>query len=143
EEKFRGIARTAREVPVGNLVLQEVIRGGGVHALGFLARDGESVASHGHHEVASYPALGGSAAILARDAEPRVAAHTKALLRASGYSGWGLAEFKYCPSRDDFVFMEVNAKLWASWEMALRNEPAFARILFGIEIAPAGIDRMV
>ena len=49
------------------------------------------------------------------------------------YSGWGLIEFKYCPKRKDYVFMEVNAKFWASIEFTLINNPAFFFKLFGIQ----------
>jgi hypothetical protein len=50
------------------------------------------------------------------------------------YNGWGLAEFKYCKNRKDYVFMELNAKFWASLEFFLLNKPEFAKQLFHIDI---------
>lgn len=145
EDRRRGLARNAAEIPTDSagLIFQEVIESRGTYGVGFIARDGEIVASHTHFEAESMPRLGGSAVIIERHEDARLQRHARALVRASNYSGWGLAEFKYCARRDDFAFMEINTKLWASWEMALRNEPAFARDLFGIAVKPEGIQRML
>lgn len=145
EDRRRGLARNRAEVPSDSagLIFQEVIESRGTYGVGFIARDGEMVASHTHFEAESMPRLGGSAVIIERYEDARLEHHTRALISASNYSGWGLAEFKYCARRDDFAFMEINTKLWASWEMALRNEPAFARDMFGIAVKPEGIQRML
>lgn len=145
EERRRGLAETEERLPAmpEGLIFQEVIEGAGTYGVGFIARDGEVLASHTHFERESFPRLGGSAVLIDSIDSVRLAALTEALVKASSYSGWGLAEFKYCPRREDYVFMEINAKFWASWELALLNQPAFARSLFGIEIEPAGIRRMI
>jgi hypothetical protein len=135
----RGIAHSPAQVPHTGAIYQEIIEREGVHGLGFLARDGELLAHFGHFERTSYPKTGGSAVIIERNDDARVLDYTRRLLRESRYSGWGLAEFKHCRRRDDFVFMEVNTKFWASWDLALANEPRFAKLLFGIDV-PA-IDR--
>ena len=57
-----------------------------------------------------------------------------------GLAGWGLAEFKYCPKRRDFVFMEINAKLWASIEFAFMNNSNFLKYLFGIDYPEKKVD---
>lgn len=145
DDRRRGLAGTPERLPVqcDGLIFQEVIAGDGTYGVGFLAHRGEMLASHAHFERESFPRLGGSAVLIERVFNPRLEALTHALVKASNYSGWGLAEFKYCPRRDDFVFMEINAKLWASWELALLNEPAFARHLFGVSNPPANLRRMV
>ena len=78
-----------------------------------------------------------------RFADRRLIELTEKLLRATDYSGWGLAEFKYCPRRSDYVLMEINAKFWASCEFAFVNEPKFAKLLFGIDMAKVDVPKMV
>ncbi len=141
----RGLTRSADEIP-GNpaeLIFQEFISGRGTYGVGFVADHGRLVAVHGHYEIESYPELGGSAVAVERIHDPRLMEYTEALLRHTGFSGWGLVEFKHCPRRDDYVFMELNAKFWASCEFAFRNEPAFARLLFDGEAVGKPCDRMV
>ena len=65
------------------------------------------------------------------------------LINEINYSGWGLAEFKYCPKRDDFVLMEINAKFWVSCDFTFRNNPEFLKLLFGIDAKSENIKKMV
>lgn len=131
----RGIAINAGELPLTDedLIYQEIIATPGTYGVAFLASNGAVQAAHIHHEMESYPELGGSAVILERYDDDRLLRHAERLIAYSKFSGWGLAEFKYCPVREDYVFMEINAKFWATSEFAFRNEPAFTRLLFGVE----------
>lgn len=121
------------EFRVDGMLYQELITGAGVHAVGFIAEQGRILASCQHHELASQPVDGGSAIAVRAVTDARLGELAAKLVAGIGYSGWGLAEFKRCPRRDDFVLMEINPKFWASVEFALRSEPAFGRLLFGIE----------
>lgn len=142
----RGIARTAAELPdmpSYPLIFQEVIGGEGTYGVAFLAKAGEMLVAFTHFERESWPKEGGSAVIVERFFDPRLLAYTERLLRSLHYSGWGLAEFKYCPERKNYVFMEINAKFWASCEFAFVNEPRFLSLLFDIRSKERGVDRMI
>lgn len=145
EDRRRGLAGTPAELPTvtDGLIFQEVIAGHGTYGVGFIAKAGQVLASHAHFESESYPRLGGSAVLIERAESARLEALAANLIERSSYDGWGLVEFKYCPKRDDFVFMEINAKFWASWEMALLNEPRFAATLFNAEVEPARVRKMI
>ncbi|NOZ54616.1 MAG: hypothetical protein GXP08_16025 [Gammaproteobacteria bacterium] len=131
----RGVARCAAELPTmahsDCLIYQEYIDTPGTYAMGFLANKGEVVTRTIQLEHLSYPETGGSGVVVEEIECEQLSRHADQLLRAIAYSGWGLIEFKYCSVRDDFVFMEVNAKFWASLELMLRNNHEFTTRLFG------------
>ncbi len=141
----RGIANRREEFPrfSDDLIFQEFISAPGTYGVSFIATEGVAQALHIHHEVESYPEIGGSAVVIERKADDRLLRYAESLLRHTNFSGWGLIEFKHCPLRDDYVFMELNAKFWASCDFAFRNEPAFARLLFDAEPPGPPLSRMV
>jgi hypothetical protein len=117
--------------PGSGFIFQEKIEAGEVYCFGFLADRGRIVAGAGL--LARVPA-GGSAAVMELFDDPQLTAAAGRLISASDYSGWGLVEFRRCPRRDTYVLMEVNAKFWASIELVLRTQPAFAKLLFGLSV---------
>jgi hypothetical protein len=137
---IRGIAfnkNTLQTLPdQEHLIYQEYIPGNSTYGVGFLAKDGKLLTTFIHKEILSFPKAGGSAAIIQIYKDERLINYTEKMIKALNYSGWGLAEFKYCPKRQDFVFMEINAKFWASIEFALINNPKFVDLLFGIKVFP-------
>lgn len=142
----RGIARGASDIQdlqPASLIYQEIIEGPGTYGVAFLASEGELLTSFTHLEKESLPREGGSAVVIERYESRALIDYTCRLLAALRYSGWGLVEFKYCPRRHDFVFMEVNAKFWASCEFAFVNQPEFLRLLFGIESRERPVKRMI
>jgi hypothetical protein len=132
----RGIVHNREEldtiIPDTSVFFQEFIDSPATYGVGFLARDGIMVTSFIQKELYSYPKPGGSGVILQSVEDKKLLEYTLRILRKLNFSGWGLVEFKYCPKRNDYVFMEVNAKMWASIEFALMNNPVFFRELFGI-----------
>jgi hypothetical protein len=143
---MRGIARTSQEVPKqwgDNLIFQELIDTPGTYGVGFLASKGRLLTTYTHFERESIPKEGGSAVIIERFEDERLLEYTRLLVQSLDYSGWGLAEYKYCGRRDDYVFMEINAKFWASCEFAFINEPLFLKLLFNIESREKPVQRMV
>lgn len=142
----RGIAYTKKDLPKegkSNLIYQEFIDTPGTYGVGFIARDGVLEVCFSHFESLSYPVSGGSAIKVEAYKSERLVELTAKYIEASHYSGWGLAEFKWCDKRQDFVFMEINAKLWASCEFSFRNEPDFIQKLFGIETIKEEIPSMI
>lgn len=142
----RGIAYAKTELPKegkSDLIYQEFINTPGTYGVGFIARDGVLEVCFSHFESRSYPVSGGSAIKVEAYESERLVELTAKYIEASNYSGWGLAEFKWCNKRQDFVFMEINAKLWASCEFSFRNEPAFIQKLFGIKTIKEEIPSMI
>lgn len=139
KEKFekgggiRGLARARKDLmdrPVDRLLFQEYIKGDSTFGVGFLATDGKIIHYFSHEEKLSIPKLGGSAVVIREHNDDRLLQYTSKIVKNIGYSGWGLAEFKYCPKRDDYVFMEVNAKFWASCEFSFLKNRAMLNALF-------------
>lgn len=142
----RGVAFSADEVPLevqDKLLFQELISGQGTYGVSFLADRGQLLAYHSHFEQESIPKEGGSAVIIKHFFDDRLLKYTQRLVEALTYSGWGLAEYKYCPRRKDFIFMEINAKFWASCEFTFRNNPAFLKLLFNIDSKEVPCQTMV
>lgn len=135
----RGLARSAAELPSATkgLIFQEFISTPGTYGVAFLAKDGDLLAFHAHYEVESYPELGGSAVIIEQMDDHRLVDYTRRIVSGTVFCGWGLVEFKLCPKRNDYVFMELNAKFWATSEFAFRNQPKFTGLLFGV--APVSV----
>jgi hypothetical protein len=130
----------SQEVPI---FYQEFIDSVGNYDVGFLARDGVILTYFMHNALYNWPKPGGSGVVLKTYYNERILEYTSVILKKMNYNGWGLVQFKYCHKRKDFVFMEVNAKFWASIEFAFLNNPAFLRELFGIECKQRKVDCIV
>ncbi len=141
---IRGVAKNLTDVPSSdNLLFQEYIDTPSTYGVGFLAKDGVILTYTVHRELISYPISGGSAVVIEKFEDRRLLDYTEQLLKKLKYNGWGLAEYKYCDKRDDFVFMEINGKFWASIEFMLRNNPKFLFYLLGIKYKVKNIDRIL
>lgn len=142
----RGVAYSKAELPKTSkesLIYQEFINTEGTYGVGFIADQGQLLTSFCHFEELSYPTSGGSAIVVKTIRNKRLKELTAKFVKLSNYSGWGLAEFKWCDKKQDFIFMEVNAKFWASCELAFRNEPDFIEKLFGITCSKEKIDGLI
>ncbi|MBN2663315.1 MAG: hypothetical protein JXR68_06670 [Bacteroidales bacterium] len=142
----RGIVNSAEElkkIKSKTVFYQEFIATVGTYSVGYLADKGKIITAFAQKEVISVPYHGGSAVVLERWEDPRLFEYTQRIVEKIGYSGWGLAEYKYCNKRDDFVFMEINAKFWASIEFTFLNNPEFLKLLFNIDQKPKDIKKAV
>lgn len=142
----RGIIRNARDfidIKSKTVFYQELITTPGTYSVGYLADRGKMVTSFAQKEAISVPYHGGSAVVLERMEDPRLFEYTERIIKEIGYSGWGLAEYKYCDKRKDFVFMEINAKFWASIEFTFLNNPTFLKLLFDIDLKPKDIKKAI
>lgn len=144
---IRGIIKSSKELEKlsgeKSIFFQEYIASPETYGVGFLARDGNLITYFIQKELYSLPKAGGSGVILTKYEDKKLVYYTEKILKNLKYNGWGLIEFKYCPKRNDFVFMEVNAKFWASIEFALLNNPIFFKELFDIYYNPLDIDCIV
>lgn len=140
----RGVANNADEIPhCKKLIYQEFIDTPFTYGVGFLAKEGKIITSVQHKEILSYPKEGGSAVVIESFYDERLVRYTQKLLEKIKYNGWGLAEFKYCNYRKDFVFMEINAKFWASVGFALHNNNVFLKKLLNIDYSSGKTRRMI
>jgi hypothetical protein len=132
----RGILYNDDDFPIlsndTSIFFQEYIESSITYGVGFLSHEGNIITSFIHKEILSYPKTGGSGVLLERFFDDKLIDYSEKILKSINYSGWGLIEFKYCPKRNDYVFMEVNAKFWASIEFALINNEMFFQKLFDI-----------
>jgi len=132
----RGILRSKEEadkLKSTSVFFQEFIWSKGTYSVGFLADRGKMLTHFTQKEILSYPYHGGSGVILEHIEDKRLYEYTKRIVEETNYSGWGLTEFKYSNRIEDFVFMEVNAKFWASIKFAIFNNPLFLKLLFNID----------
>lgn len=142
----RGIAYTKEKlnrIKSKTVFFQEFIPTLGTYSVGYLADNGEIITSFAQKEVISVPYHGGSAVVLEKINDDRLFEYTEKIVKQIGYSGWGLAEYKYCEKRKDYVFMEINAKFWASIEFTFLNNPKFLKLLFDIDTKQKNIPKAV
>lgn len=142
----RGILKSiedAEKVKDKNVFYQEFIWSKGTYSVGFLADRGKLLTHFIQKEAISYPYHGGSGVVLEHIEDKRLFEYTKRIVENTNYSGWGLTEFKYSNRIEDYVFMEVNAKFWASIKFAIYNNPLFLKLLFDIDIKPTPVKTVV
>jgi len=133
--KIRKIARKQSDIdnlPHNEVIIQEFIKHPSTFGVGFIAKAGKIDACFMHEELVSYPKQGGSGVLLKKIYNEQLFNYTNNLLTELNYNGWGLAEFKFVPERNEYVFMEINAKFWASLEFALSGNSRFGKLLFGL-----------
>ncbi|MDW8146124.1 MAG: hypothetical protein RMJ48_07455 [Roseiflexaceae bacterium] len=142
---IRGIARSETELPrkKDGIIFQELIQSKGTYGVAFLADRGKIISYHMHYKSESYPKQGGSAVVIENFSSKELLDYSVRLIEGIDYSGWGLIEYKYCPRRNTFVFMEINAKFWASCEFTFRNNPSFLKLLFDIKSREIPVERML
>lgn len=140
----RGIAKSFQEIPDGNhLLFQEYINTPSTYAFGYLAVDGVIKTWIIYKEVISYPYIGGASVVIEDFYDARIFDYSNKIIKKLNYNGWGLIEYKYSSKHHDYVFMEVNAKFWASIEYTLINNPMFLRLLLDIKYLKSHTPRIV
>jgi len=127
----------------GNFLFQEKIDSPGVYGYGFIADKGNILTSFMHHEIISYPVDGGSAAVIRPYTNKSLHEYSSRLIKAMSYTGYGLVEFKWCPRREDFVLMEINAKLWASIELAFSLNVDFSQLILSTQTSPTCVNGLI
>jgi len=100
-------------------IVQEFVEGDpSTHAVAALYDHGRCLGVFSHYELRSYPVSGGSGACVESVRLPSEEGYAKALLDALAWHGAALVEFR----RDTAgvpKLMEINPKLWASFELPL------------------------
>ncbi|MFH8120335.1 MAG: hypothetical protein QXS37_06040 [Candidatus Aenigmatarchaeota archaeon] len=141
---IRGIAFRKEDIPKRcNLLYQEYISSPYTFGVGFLAQDGEILTHFIHREILSTPPIGGSGVIVEAYEDSVLVDYTQRIVKELNYNGWGLAEYKYNPKIDDYVFMEINSKWWASCIFHFFNNPKFLKIPFGVDFKQKKVIRAI
>ena len=100
------------------VLVQEFVQG---YGCGFFAlmENGKPLRIFMHRRIRESPPSGGSSTAARAFYSPRLKELGLRLLEALNWHGVAMVEFKYNPSIDDFVLLEINAKFWGSLELAL------------------------
>lgn len=122
------------------ILLQERIAGPGVGVFACYDR-GQPVARFSHRRLREKPPSGG-VSVLRESAplDPAAAEHADRLLRALGWHGVAMVEFKHDSRDGSLRLMEINARFWGSLQLAIDAGVDFpgllADIALGNEVAP-------
>jgi predicted ATP-grasp superfamily ATP-dependent carboligase len=100
------------------VVVQEFVPGIGY---GFFAlmEEGEPLRIFMHQRIREFPPSGGRSTAARAFYSPRLKELGLRVLKALKWRGVAMVEFKYNPTIDDFVLIEINAKFWGSLELGL------------------------
>lgn len=126
-------AALERYTPIGEWPLvQEYCPGYGLGQF-FLIDQGQVLRRFQHRRIAEWPPEGGFSSVC--DAVP-LAEHAElqersiALLRAIGWEGVAMVEYRFDPLRQEARLMEVNGRFWGSFPLAVHSGAAFAWLAY-------------
>ena len=101
-------------------LVQECVAGHGV-GIGTVIVDGDAVAWAQHRRLTESPPTGGVAvSAVSEELDPVLAEHSLRLLRAIGWSGVAMVEFKRSEA-GRAVLMEVNGRFWGSVALTVQS----------------------
>ncbi|WP_018348590.1 hypothetical protein [Longispora albida] len=114
-EELREIYRKAAAIAPGEVIVQEMIPGGGEQQYAYCAffRDGEPVASMAARRLRQHPSDFGRASTFVESVDPALLEEPSVtFLRAMGYYGLVELEYKLDPRDGEFKLLDVNARTW-------------------------------
>jgi len=141
-DQLRAIGRRYEAVGMWPLV-QEYCAGIGLGQFFFMHK-GEALRSFQHIRVAEWPPEGGFSAVC--DSVPMsehldLQAQSLALLRAVGWEGVAMVEYRFDPERQRATLMEINGRFWGSFPLAVHCHAGFALLAHGVQ-GQANIPRL-
>ena len=110
-EAFRRFLALAGTDPV----VQEHLPGGGL-GCSVLAREGEVLTAICHRRLREYPVSGGPSSCCRVEARPDLEDMARAMVRAAGYTGLAMFEFKE-DSEGKPRLLEVNPRIWGTFPL--------------------------
>jgi len=96
-------------------VIQQYISGGGV-GYSVLAKNGEIVGAICHRRIREYPLSGGPSTCCAVIDGSFVAGYAEKLVRALGFTGLAMIEFKLDPDGNPYL-LEINPRIWGTFPL--------------------------
>jgi protein-tyrosine-phosphatase/predicted ATP-grasp superfamily ATP-dependent carboligase len=115
------------------LQIQENFVGVGV-GVEFLAARGEILTIFQHLRIHEPLHGGGSSYRSAVEVHGQMRAAAEAIVRQLQYDGVGMVEFKWNPTSDRFIFIEVNGRFWGSLPLALSCGADFPAFLYDYRV---------
>jgi predicted ATP-grasp superfamily ATP-dependent carboligase len=137
-EELRDLyGRAAGIVPGGEVMLQELVPGGGEHQYAYCAfwKDGRPVASMHARRRRQHPWQFGRASTYVETVdEPELDTHSEKLLRAIDYYGLVEIEYKRDPRSGELALLDVNARTWGYHTLGAAAGIDFAALLYRDQI---------
>ena len=100
-------------------IIQEFIEGP-IHDVVGLFNDGEPLAIMSQKRVLTYPIDGGTGSVNETTYEPRIIEYACRLMKAAGWTGPAMCEFKK-RGENDYFLLEVNPKFWGTLDLAISS----------------------
>lgn len=123
------MAQVRQALRYGAVILQEYFRGEGV-GIELIADQGETRYTFQHRRLHEVPLTGGGSSLRVSEAVvPALQAASEQLMRAMGWHGVAMVEFKYAPATGAFRLMEVNGRFWGSLPLAIAAGANFPLML--------------
>ena len=120
-------------IPAENLIIQEVIPGGGEAQFSYaaLCKDGFPLASVVAQRLRQYPKdFGQFSTFVETISEPRVAESAERLLAATRFTGLVEVEFKKDPRNGQFKVLDINPRVWGWHTLCVRAGVDFSYLLW-------------
>jgi protein-tyrosine-phosphatase len=113
----------------GAVILQEFFRADGV-GIELIADRGVVRHAFQHRRLHEVPLTGGGSSLRISEAvEPALLAASEQLVRALGWHGVAMVEFKYQRATGEFRLMEINGRFWGSLPLAVAAGADFPAML--------------
>jgi len=114
----------------GEVLVQQYIRGQGI-GIELIADHGEIILPFQHKRLHELPLTGGGSSLRESVAiHPGMLAAARELVRAMGWHGVAMVEFKHNPQTDQFSLMEVNGRFWGSLPLSIAAGADFPALLY-------------
>ena len=128
-----GLEEAARFIRPENLIVQEMIPGGGETQFSYaaLCKDGFPLASIVARRLRQYPKdFGQFSTFVETVDEPQVVAPAERLLAAARFTGLAEVEFKKDPRDGRFKVLDVNPRIWGWHTLSVRAGVDFSYLLW-------------
>ncbi|MDF1844564.1 MAG: hypothetical protein P1U77_24375 [Rubripirellula sp.] len=130
-DRATALACIEEMLPRTPVAVQEYFEGVGV-GVEFLAKAGEILVAFQHQRLHEPRRGGGSSYRKSCPLDPDLRQATAALIRDLGYTGIGMAEYRYNSRTCDWIFVELNSRFWGSLPLAVACGADFPAYLFGM-----------
>jgi D-aspartate ligase len=133
QELLARLEEAASFIPPENLIVQEMVPGGGETQFSYaaLCKDGFPLASIVARRLRQYPKdFGQFSTFVETVNEPQVVAASERLLAAARFTGLAEVEFKKDPRDGRFKVLDVNPRVWGWHTLSVRAGVDFSYLLW-------------
>ena len=133
QELLARLEEAASFIPPENLILQEMVPGGGETQFSYaaLCKEGLPLASITARRLRQYPNdFGQFSTFVETVNEPQVVAPAERLLAATRFTGLAEVEFKKDPRDGRFKILDVNPRVWGWHTLSIRAGVDFSYLLW-------------